>query len=132
MVISGRSDAVLNPAGVRIGTSEIYRQAGPQQAPSEAIEAWMPAEQDGGFHRASPYQGGFRGRISWCDGVWARTAVRGAGTGVDRVRWKDSRSPLVLEHACVTGVALHDMEAASTLAGLCRAGRAVRSSLIRI
>lgn len=27
MVISGRSDAVLNPGGVRIGTAEIYRQA---------------------------------------------------------------------------------------------------------
>lgn len=27
VVISGRSDAVLNPGGVRIGTAEIYRQA---------------------------------------------------------------------------------------------------------
>ena len=26
MIIHGRSDAVLNPGGVRIGTSEIYRQ----------------------------------------------------------------------------------------------------------
>lgn len=26
MVIHGRSDAVLNPGGVRIGTAEIYRQ----------------------------------------------------------------------------------------------------------
>ena len=26
LVISGRSDAVLNPGGVRIGTAEIYRQ----------------------------------------------------------------------------------------------------------
>jgi acetoacetyl-CoA synthetase len=26
MVITGRSDAVLNPGGVRIGTAEIYRQ----------------------------------------------------------------------------------------------------------
>lgn len=26
VVISGRSDAVLNPGGVRIGTAEIYRQ----------------------------------------------------------------------------------------------------------
>ena len=26
MLIHGRSDAVLNPGGVRIGTSEIYRQ----------------------------------------------------------------------------------------------------------
>ena len=27
MIIYGRSDAVLNPGGVRIGTAEIYRQA---------------------------------------------------------------------------------------------------------
>lgn len=27
VVISGRSDAVLNPGGIRIGTAEIYRQA---------------------------------------------------------------------------------------------------------
>ena len=26
MIIYGRSDAVLNPGGVRIGTAEIYRQ----------------------------------------------------------------------------------------------------------
>ncbi|CAN0596225.1 unnamed protein product, partial [Ectocarpus sp. 12 AP-2014] len=26
MIIHGRSDAVLNPGGVRIGTAEIYRQ----------------------------------------------------------------------------------------------------------
>ena len=27
MIVYGRSDAVLNPSGVRIGTAEIYRQA---------------------------------------------------------------------------------------------------------
>ena len=26
MIVYGRSDAVLNPGGVRIGTAEIYRQ----------------------------------------------------------------------------------------------------------
>ncbi len=36
MVIHGRSDAVLNPGGVRIGTSEIYRQV---ESMSEIIEA---------------------------------------------------------------------------------------------
>jgi acetoacetyl-CoA synthetase len=36
MIIHGRSDAVLNPGGVRIGTAEIYRQV--EQAP-EVIES---------------------------------------------------------------------------------------------
>jgi acetoacetyl-CoA synthetase len=36
LVISGRSDATLNPAGVRIGTAEIYRQV--EQLP-EVLEA---------------------------------------------------------------------------------------------
>ncbi len=36
MVIYGRSDAVLNPGGVRIGTSEIYRQV---EALPEIVEA---------------------------------------------------------------------------------------------
>ena len=37
MVIHGRSDAVLNPGGVRIGTSEIYRQVENIDAVMEAI-----------------------------------------------------------------------------------------------
>ena len=36
MVISGRSDAVLNPGGVRIGTAEIYR---PVERLDEVLEA---------------------------------------------------------------------------------------------
>ena len=36
VIIHGRSDAVLNPGGVRIGTAEIYRQV--EQIP-EVIEA---------------------------------------------------------------------------------------------
>jgi len=36
MVIHGRSDSVLNPGGVRIGTAEIYRQV--EQAP-EVVES---------------------------------------------------------------------------------------------
>ena len=37
LVIHGRSDAVLNPGGVRIGTAEIYRQVEKIQAVLEAI-----------------------------------------------------------------------------------------------
>jgi acetoacetyl-CoA synthetase len=39
MMIHGRSDAVLNPGGVRIGTAEIYRQVEkvPQVLDSVAI-----------------------------------------------------------------------------------------------
>jgi acetoacetyl-CoA synthetase len=37
MVIHGRSDATLNPGGVRIGTAEIYRQVEQLEEISEAI-----------------------------------------------------------------------------------------------
>ena len=37
MVIYGRSDAVLNPGGVRIGTAEIYRQVAQLDAVLESI-----------------------------------------------------------------------------------------------
>ncbi|WP_107850397.1 acetoacetate--CoA ligase [Oceanimonas marisflavi] len=37
MVIHGRSDAVLNPGGVRIGTAEIYRQVEKVEAVQEAV-----------------------------------------------------------------------------------------------
>ena len=37
MVIHGRSDAVLNPGGVRIGTAEIYRQVESMDAVVEAV-----------------------------------------------------------------------------------------------
>jgi len=49
VVIYGRSDAVLNPGGVRIGTAEIYRQV--EQLP-EVVESivigqdWPPGESD--------------------------------------------------------------------------------------
>jgi len=42
-VIHGRSDAVLNPGGVRIGTAEIYRQVEKVEAVLESIaigQAW--------------------------------------------------------------------------------------------
>ena len=47
MIIHGRSDATLNPGGVRIGTAEIYRQV--EQLP-EVVESlvigqdWPPGE----------------------------------------------------------------------------------------
>ena len=37
MVIHGRSDAVLNPGGVRIGTAEIYRQVEPMDEVEEGL-----------------------------------------------------------------------------------------------
>ena len=37
MIISGRSDAILNPGGVRIGTAEIYRQVESMEEVEEAI-----------------------------------------------------------------------------------------------
>lgn len=43
LVIHGRSDAVLNPGGVRIGTAEIYRQVEKVEAVLESIaigQAW--------------------------------------------------------------------------------------------
>jgi acetoacetyl-CoA synthetase len=43
MIIHGRSDATLNPGGVRIGTAEIYRQVEQLQEVQEAIvigQAW--------------------------------------------------------------------------------------------
>ena len=49
MIIYGRSDATLNPGGVRIGTAEIYRQV--EQLP-EILEAlvigqnWPPGRND--------------------------------------------------------------------------------------
>ena len=37
VIIHGRSDAVLNPGGVRIGTAEIYRQVEKLAAIQESI-----------------------------------------------------------------------------------------------
>jgi acetoacetyl-CoA synthetase len=42
MVIYGRSDAVLNPGGVRIGTAEIYRQA---EQIDEVVESLVVGQQ---------------------------------------------------------------------------------------
>ena len=47
MVIHGRSDATLNPGGVRIGTSEIYRQVEAFDAVAEALVIGQPVEVDG-------------------------------------------------------------------------------------
>jgi acetoacetyl-CoA synthetase len=47
MVIYGRSDAVLNPGGVRIGTAEIYRQVEQLDEVLESIvvgQDWPPGE----------------------------------------------------------------------------------------
>ena len=44
VIIHGRSDAVLNPGGVRIGTAEIYRQV--DKVP-EVVEAIVVAQEQG-------------------------------------------------------------------------------------
>jgi len=46
MVIHGRSDATLNPGGVRIGTAEIYRQVEQLDAVVEAIVIGQPWQDD--------------------------------------------------------------------------------------
>jgi acetoacetyl-CoA synthetase len=48
VIIYGRSDAVLNPGGVRIGTAEIYRQV--EQLP-EVVESLVIGQQWGGDER---------------------------------------------------------------------------------
>jgi acetoacetyl-CoA synthetase len=48
LIIYGRSDAVLNPGGVRIGTAEIYRQV--EQVP-EVVEALAVGQEWGGDQR---------------------------------------------------------------------------------
>ena len=47
MIIYGRSDAVLNPGGVRIGTAEIYRQVEQLDEVTESLvigQTWPPGE----------------------------------------------------------------------------------------
>lgn len=48
LVLSGRSDAVLNPGGVRIGTAEIYRQV---ETFPEVLEALAVGQRRGGDER---------------------------------------------------------------------------------
>ncbi len=45
-IISGRSDAILNPGGVRIGTAEIYRQVETLDDVVEALAVGQPFEGD--------------------------------------------------------------------------------------
>jgi acetoacetyl-CoA synthetase len=45
-VIHGRSDAVLNPGGVRIGTAEIYRQVEEIEEVIEALAVGQPFDGD--------------------------------------------------------------------------------------
>jgi acetoacetyl-CoA synthetase len=46
MIIHGRSDATLNPGGVRIGTAEIYRQVETLDEVQEALVIGQPIEND--------------------------------------------------------------------------------------
>jgi len=46
MIIHGRSDATLNPGGVRIGTAEIYRQVETLDEVQEALVIGQPFERD--------------------------------------------------------------------------------------
>ena len=45
-IIYGRSDAVLNPGGVRIGTAEIYRQVDAETGIADSLVAGRPADGD--------------------------------------------------------------------------------------
>ena len=45
-IIYGRSDAVLNPGGVRIGTAEIYRQVDTETGIADSLVAGRPADGD--------------------------------------------------------------------------------------
>ena len=47
MIIHGRSDATLNPGGVRIGTAELYRQVEAFDAITEALVIGQQISQDG-------------------------------------------------------------------------------------
>jgi acetoacetyl-CoA synthetase len=46
LIIHGRSDAVLNPGGVRIGTAEIYRQVEKVAGVTESICVGLPKDDD--------------------------------------------------------------------------------------
>jgi acetoacetyl-CoA synthetase len=46
MIIYGRSDAVLNPGGVRIGTAEIYRQVEQLDEVVESLAIGQPWDND--------------------------------------------------------------------------------------
>ena len=46
MIIHGRSDATLNPGGVRIGTAEIYRQVEQIEAVQESLVIGQPWQDD--------------------------------------------------------------------------------------
>ena len=45
-MISGRSDATLNPGGVRIGTAEIYRRVDTMAEIEESVVVGQPWEND--------------------------------------------------------------------------------------
>jgi acetoacetyl-CoA synthetase len=72
LVIHGRSDATLNPGGVRIGTAEIYRQV--EQVP-EVLESLVVEQSLGGV-------GGTDSRmvlfVRLCTGVALTEALQGA------------------------------------------------------
>ena len=64
MVIHGRSDAVLNPGGVRIGTAEIYRQV---EQLDEVVEGLVIGQQMDGDVRVVLF-------VRLADGVTPRCA----------------------------------------------------------
>ena len=72
MIIYGRSDAMLNPGGVRIGTAEIYRQV-------EQLPRWSRAS-------SSARTGDGRRRASCCSCACGRASAR-------RARWSRSIAP---------------------------------------
>ena len=74
LIIYGRSDAVLNPGGVRIGTAEIYRIVERFEAVAEAIAIGQQWDGDERVVLFVRLQAGFGLDEALCDGL--RSAVR--------------------------------------------------------
>jgi acetoacetyl-CoA synthetase len=94
MVIYGRSDAVLNPGGVRIGTAEIYRQVEsfPEVVESLAVgQRWQDDERVVLFVRL---QQGQCWMTIWSTGCASRSSVVPA-----RVMYRRASSPWPISHA---------------------------------
>ncbi len=77
VVIHGRSDAVLNPGGVRIGTAEIYRQV--EQVP-EVMEAICVGQDWQGDVQVRAVRAAARGRKAWARISSRRSSAASAST----------------------------------------------------
>lgn len=92
VIIFGRSDAVLNPGGVRIGTAEIYRQV--EQVP-EVLESIVVGQRRNGDERIVLF-------VHLRDGITLDDALR------DRIR-KQIRSHASPHHVPAKILQVHDV-----------------------